>query len=218
MVYSYYLYGVMIRRLFIIAVLLIAAMHPALSQTGTWSGKLDIQGTRLSIVFHLDDENPVMDSPDQGAYGIPIQFERSGTGVLTVRIPSLGATFEGVFFLKQIVGTFKQMGVSLPLTLTPGDDRPARPQTPQGPFPYSEEEISFTNGDIALNGTLVLPEDCTRETPVVLMVTGSGQQNRDEEIFEHKPFAVIADALARAGIASLRYDDRGFGDDGRLYG
>lgn len=202
----------MIRRLFIIAVLLISAMHPALSQTGTWSGKLDLQGTRLSIVFHLDEENPVMDSPDQGAYGIPIQFERSGTGVLTVRIPSLGATFEGVFFLKQIVGTFKQMGLSLPLTLTPGDDRPARPQTPQGPFPYSEEEISFTNGDIALNGTLVLPEDCTRETPVVLMITGSGQQNRDEEIFEHKPFAVIADALARAGIASLRYDDRGFGD------
>jgi pimeloyl-ACP methyl ester carboxylesterase len=66
------------------------------------------------------------------------------------------------------------------------------------------------NGDIALNGTLVLPDGYTRTTPALIMVTGSGQQNRDEEIFEHKPFAVIADALARAGIATLRYDDRGF--------
>ena len=63
-----------------------------------------------------------------------------------------------------------------------------------------------------LKGTLVLPENHTQNTPVLLMVTGSGLQNRDEEIFEHKPFAVIADALARQGIATLRYDDRGFGE------
>ena len=87
-----------------------------------------------------------------------------------------------------------------------------RPQTPVGPFPYVTEEVSFANGDAVLKGTLVLPEGYTRKTPVLIMVTGSGFQNRDEDIFEHKPFAVIADALARAGIATLRYDDRGFGE------
>ena len=104
------------------------------------------------------------------------------------------------------------MNVSLPLTLTPGEDKPNRPQTPVGPFPYATEEISFANGNYILSGTLTLPEGYSRKTPVLLMVTGSGQQNRDEELFDHKPFAVIADALARAGIATLRYDDRGFGD------
>ncbi len=87
-----------------------------------------------------------------------------------------------------------------------------RPQTPVAPFPYQTQEVSFKNGDAVLKGTLVLPENHTQKTPVVLMVTGSGLQNRDEEIFEHKPFAVIADALARQGIATLRYDDRGFGE------
>ena len=182
-----------------------------MAQTGTWSGKLDIQGTKLTLVFHLDEPNPTMDSPDQGAKGIPIQVTRTETGNVTVKVPSIGASYEGQWMLKQIVGDFKQMGVSLPLTLTPGEEKPNRPQTPKGPFPYVMEEVSFTNGDAVLKGTLVLPEGCSRKTPVLIMVTGSGLQNRDEEIFEHKPFAVIADALARAGIATLRYDDRGFG-------
>ncbi len=184
------------------------------AQTGTWSGKLDVQGTKLSLVFHLDGENPSMDSPDQGAKGIPIQVSRPASNSIKVTIPSLGATYEGVWMIRQIVGTFTQMNVSLPLTLTPGENKPARPQTPKPPYPYQTEEVSFTNGEIVLNGTLTLPDGCSRETPVLVMVTGSGIQNRDEEIFEHKPFAVIADALARAGFASLRYDDRGFASTG----
>lgn len=193
---------------FFIASVLLALQANA--QTGTWSGKLDVQGTKLSLVFHLDGDNPTMDSPDQGAKGIPIQIERKSFGGITIRIPSLGANYEGVYVVQQITGTFRQAGLSLPLTLTPGEDKPKRPQTPQPPFPYATEEVSFMNGDVVLNGTLVLPEGYTSKTPVLLMVTGSGQQNRDEELFEHKPFAVIADALARAGIATLRYDDRGF--------
>ena len=191
------------------AAMVLFAFH-ANAQTGTWSGKLDVQGTKLSLVFHLEDENPTMDSPDQGVKGIPIQIERKGMGGLSIKIPSLGASFEGSFVIKQIIGTFKQAGLSLPLILAPGEDKPKRPQTPQGPFPYTTEEVTFMNGDVVLNGTLVLPEGYSRSTPVLLMVTGSGQQNRDEELFEHKPFAVIADALAKAGIATLRYDDRGF--------
>ena len=153
-----------------------------------------------------------MDSPDQGAKGIPIEVTRTATGSITIKVPSIGATYEGLWLIKQIAGTFKQMGASLPLTLTPGEEKLNRPQTPQGPFPYAQEEVSFANGDAVLKGTLVLPEGCSRKTPVLIMITGSGLQNRDEEIYEHKPFAVIADALARAGIATLRYDDRGFGE------
>ena len=153
-----------------------------------------------------------MDSPDQGAKGIPIEVTRTATGSITIKVPSIGATYEGLWLIKQIAGTFKQMGASMPLTLMPGEEKLNRPQTPKGPFPYAQEEVSFSNGEAVLKGTLVLPEGCTRNTPVLIMITGSGLQNRDEEIYEHKPFAVIADALARAGIATLRYDDRGFGE------
>ena len=180
------------------------------AQTGTWSGKLDVRGTPLTIVFHLDGDEPTLDSPDQAALGIPVQIERTALGGITIKIPSLGASYEGLWAGKQILGTFKQAGLSLPLALTPEKEL-NRPQTPVGPFPYSEEEITFTNGEAQLAGTLVLPEGYTRQTPVLIMVTGSGQEDRNEEIFEHKPFAVIADALARAGIATLRCDDRGVG-------
>lgn len=201
-------------RQIISTLILLSVSIFAYAQTGTWSGKLDVQGTRLSLVFHLDGENPSMDSPDQGAEGIPIQVSRPASNTIKVIIPSLGASYEGVWMIRQIVGTFTQMNASFPLTLTPGENKPARPQTPKPPYPYQTEEVSFTNGDIVLNGTLTLPAGCSRETPVLVMVTGSGIQNRDEELFEHKPFAVIADAFARAGYATLRYDDRGFGSTG----
>ncbi len=193
-------------------VLLLSTVMLTHAQSGTWSGKLDVQGSKMSIVFHLDEDAPTMDSPDQGAKGIPIQITRGEFGNITIKIPSIGALYEGQWMGKQIMGSFKQWGASLPLTLTPGAEKLNRPQTPVPPLPYSTEEVSFVNGDAVLRGTLVLPEGCTRKTPVLIMVTGSGFQNRDEEIFEHKPFAVIADALARAGIATLRYDDRGFGE------
>ena len=199
------------KRLLISVILLLSLAAVSHAQTGTWTGKLDIQGFKLTLVFHLDGDEPTMDSPDQAAQGIPIQVERSGTGNITIRIPMLGATFEGFWMIKQIAGTFTQMNTSLPLTLIPGEDKLNRPQTPRGPFPYATEEVTFTNGEAALAGTLVLPEGYSRRTPVLIFVTGSGQEDRDETIFDHKPFAVIADALGRAGIASLRYDDRGVG-------
>lgn len=200
----------MLMKTFFVVMLLLANFFVAAAQTGTWSGKLDVQGTELSLVFHLDDDNPTVDSPDQGAKGIPTQIERKGVGVITIRIPSLGAIYEGQWLINKIVGSFTQMNVSFPLVLTPGENKPNRPQTPKGPFPYTTEEVSFNNGDVVLNGTLTLPEGYSENTPALIMVTGSGVQNRDEELFDHKPFAVIADALARKGIATLRYDDRGF--------
>ena len=198
------------KRFLTLAFLLIYAAMTADAQTGNWSGKLDVMGNKLTIVFHLDGDEPCMDSPDQAAMGIPIQVEKTALGNVNIKIPALAASYEGLWTGKEILGTFKQGALSLPLTLTP-EAALKRPQTPVGPFPYTEEEVTFSNGDAHLAGTLVLPEGYTRKTPVLIMVTGSGQENRDEEIFEHRPFAVIADALARAGVATLRYDDRGVG-------
>ena len=202
----------MIKRILFTTIIFLYAISNANAQTGTWSGKLDIQGTKLSLVFNLDGDKPTMDSPDQGVKGLAAQVDRDLEGKIIIKVPSLAINYEGLWQDNKIVGTFNQMNVSLPLTLTPGEDKPNRPQTPVAPFPYATEEVTFANGDYILSGTLTLPEGYSRKTPVLIMVTGSGQQNRDEELFDHKPFAVIADALARAGIATLRYDDRGFGD------
>ena len=177
---------------------------------GAWTGKLNVYGTELALVFHLDSVNCTLDSPDQGIKGVPAKLEHTATGI-KVTVASINASYEGVNMGESIMGTFKQHGQSFPLTLKPGTVKRNRPQTPVGPYPYQTQEVSFSNGSAVLKGTLVLPENHTQNTPVLLMVTGSGLQNRDEEIFEHKPFAVIADALARQGIATLRYDDRGFG-------
>ena len=114
-------------------------------------------------------------------------------------------------------GTFTQNGMSLPLVLTKGVSEVNRPQTPQPPFPYQTEEVTFRNekDGATLAGTLTWPvgyDPKSKKKPLVaLFVTGSGQENRDEEVFEHKPFLVIADYLARQGIATLRYDDRATG-------
>lgn len=182
------------------------------SQSGVWSGDLNVQGTKLPLVFHLDNNNPTVDSPAQGVKGIPVQVTNGDSESISISIPAIGASFEGKYENDKITGVFSQRGAEFPLILVPGEKTTKRPQTPKPPYPYTQEEVSFTNGNAVLKGTLILPEGFSKETPVLVMVTGSGLQNRDEEILEHKPFAVIADALARNGIASLRYDDRGFGE------
>ena len=182
------------------------------AQTGAWTGKLKVSGVELALIFNIGEESATLDVPDQGATEIPVEVSRDAVGGITLNVPAINASFKGLWAGEVIAGTFTQHGMSFPMTLTPGAPVIRRPQTPVGPFPYATEEVTFTNGDAVLKGTLTLPENCDRKTPVLIMVTGSGLQNRDEEMFGHKPFAVIADAFARAGIATLRYDDRGFGE------
>ncbi len=186
------------------------------AQEGRWKGELDLPGMKLPVVFNFSSEGCTMDSPSQGAVGIKTDWTRSENGDVKISIPTIGGSYEGKLDGKEIKGVFKQMGMSFPLNLT--EARLNRPQTPVAPFPYTTEEVKFKNGDIELNGTLTLPAGFSKKTPVLVMVTGSGQQNRDEELFEHKPFAVIADAFARNGIATLRYDDRFFGDKSKDFG
>lgn len=183
------------------------------AQEGSWNGELNVMGNKVPLVFNFSINGCTIDSPSQGVNGIQAEKTVKDDGTISVKVGMIGATFEGKMTDGEIKGTFIQNGFPLPLTLKPGKLVVKRPQTPVPPFPYKEEAVSFTNAQYTFNGTLTLPENYSKNTPVVLMVTGSGQQNRDEELFSHKPFAVIADALARQGIASLRYDDRGWGDE-----
>ena len=200
------------RKFFIAVSVAFAAVMSMNAQTGAWTGKLKVSGVELVLIFNIGEESATLDVPDQGAKEIPVEVSRDAVGGITLSVPAINASFKGLWAGKMIVGTFTQHGMSFPMTLTPGAPVFRRPQTPVGPFPYAAEEVSFTNGDAVLKGTLTLPENCDRNTPVLVMVTGSGLQDRDEEAFGHKPFAVIADAFAKAGIATLRYDDRGFGE------
>ena len=182
---------------------------------GTWHGTLKLNAMKLSIVMHFSDNACTLDSPDQGAKGIKGEVREITAEKVDVAFPTLNATYTGVLKDGKIEGTFTQMGYKLPLVLEEGQPVRIRPQTPQPPFPYQTEEVSFVNTEDSalLAGTLTYPVgyNSKRKVPVVIMVTGSGLQNRNEELFEHKPFLVIADFLARNGIASLRYDDRGAG-------
>ena len=188
------------------------------AQKGSWSGELNVMGQKLPLVFNFSDKGCTMDSPKQGAMGIKTEWTPSDNRTVVIAIPMIGASYEGKLNGQEISGNFKQSGMLFPLTLTQAEiEKPKRPQTPVAPFTYTTEELTFKNGEVQLNGTLTLPENYTKNTPVVVMVTGSGQQNRDEELFDHKPFAVIADALARKGIATLRYDDRFWGNKDEIF-
>lgn len=181
--------------------------------SGSWNGTLSIGAQQLRLVFNIQGDSCTLDSPDQAAMGIPATIKHCSADSLIIEIPALKVVYEGSLDGNRIEGTFTQNGYAMPLTLKAGKIIFNRPQTPQPPFDYRTREVTFTNpaDNAVLSGTLTYPSDYKKgKTPVVLMVTGSGQQNRNEEIFEHRPFAVIADYFAQHGIASLRYDDRGF--------
>jgi len=186
--------------------------------TGNWNGLLKVQGMQLSLVFHINKtENgfsATMDSPDQKAFGIPVTTTNFENSKLTIAVANARIEYEGVLgFDGNITGTFKQSGQTFPMNLSKGKvDKEIikRPQEPQKPYSYYTEDVVFENKSAQINlaGTLSLP---TKEGvfPAVILITGSGAQNRDEELLGHKPFLVIADYLTKNGIAVLRFDDRG---------
>lgn len=188
---------------------------------GTWHGDLNAGVQKLGIVFHFGkdaggERQCSMDVPVQGAADIAVTVSHCSADSVNLRIPIINASYTGKLQDGVIKGTFMQNGMTFPLDLTHGTmTRPNRPQEPKAPFPYQTEEVTFTNksAQVTLAGTLTYPQDYNAKhpVPVVLMVTGSGAQTRNETVFEHKPFWVIADYLAKHGIASLRYDDRGTG-------
>ncbi len=190
------------------------------SITGSWLGKITTGAVELRVVFNLsvvekDSLVATLDSPDQGAKGIklgPVTF----TGeTLKISAGALMAEYNGTIKNDTLIeGTWKQAGTSniLNLVKLKGVFSINRPQEPKPPFPYTSEDVTFTNDKfkIKLAGTLTIPAG-KGPFPAVIMITGSGAQNRNEELMGHKPFLVIADYLSRNGIAVLRYDDRGVG-------
>ncbi len=185
--------------------------------TGHWEGRIDLGPQSLEVMVDLANDSGswggTIDIPAQGAKGLrlggvavdgqTVQFAIEG-------IPG-NPTFSGRLAEGKITGEFSQSGQSFPFSLgREAIEPPNRPQEPKPPFPYDEEEVSYSSGDVTLAGTLTLPRG-DGLAPAALLITGSGAQDRDEALMGHKPFLVLADHLTRAGIAVLRVDDRGVG-------
>ncbi len=186
---------------------------------GDWNGALDIRGTKIRVVFHLTNHDgqykATMDSPDQGAKGIPFETIKLEGDKMTLT-SKIGITYEGTFEEKHntLKGLFMQSGIKLPLNMQRekiAKEVKKRPQDPSD-FPYHIEDLEIKNdaANLELGATLTLPKD-KKAKKIVILISGSGAQNRDSEIvqFNHRPFLVWSDYLTRQGIGVLRFDDRG---------
>lgn len=206
--------------IYTIAFALATIVASAQDISGTWKGALNVQGMELPLAFNITETDgaysATLDSPNQNAFGIPIDKVSFENKNLTISQAQMGMEYTATFDGETFKGTFKQAGRTFPLDLTKGEkvektERKPKPQEPKKPYPYAAEDVTFNNasaGDIKLAGTLTLPKD-VKNPPVVILISGSGPQNRDEELLGHKPFLVLADHLTKQGIAVLRYDDRG---------
>ncbi|GAA4680977.1 alpha/beta hydrolase [Pseudonocardia yuanmonensis] len=188
------------------------------SAAGDWQGTVEVPGAPLPVGVHLteDGRSGTIDIPSQGIAGKAL----SGVGVdgtaVSFAIPDVPGdpTFRGTLDGDAIRGDLTQSGRTFAFSLTRGTlPVPARPQTPAPPFPYRSEDVTFPSGGLTLAGTVTTPEG-PGPFPAVVMITGSGAQDRDETLAGHKPFLVPADVLTRAGVAVLRTDDRGVGGSG----
>lgn len=206
-----------VRTTLLLAALLAGAASAQTSPVGSWQGAIELPGAQLEIRATFTQDGAALaatlDIPAQGLIGFALAPVALEGDVLTFGMPGVPGdpVFEGTVADARIEGTFTQGGQAFPFFLerTEGAANP-RPQEPQPPFPYLEEEVTYASGDVTLAGTLTLPEGEAR-VPAVLLITGSGAQDRNEEILGHKPFLLIADRLTRAGFAVLRVDDRGVG-------
>ena len=197
--------------------------------TGAWEGRLTVPGGSLRLVFHFAPKPGggylvKIDSPDQGAEGIPGDSVFAKDSVVWVSIAAVRGIFDGrrVANTDSLFGKWKQIGEELPLGLRFVGEHvaaPNRPQEPAKPYPYKAEEVTYPNSSagISLAGTLTLPAG-PGPFPAAVLITGSGPQDRDETVFGHHPFLVLSDYLTRNGIAVLRSDDRGVGKSTGTFG
>ena len=201
---------------------LLAADSPNAPIIGTWMGTLTVMGTQLRIAFNFslaDDGSLVatIDSVDQSVSGISVDTVTFEGGILKLTSSAVAAEYEGTLdpAADEIKGQWKQGGMTFELNLKrqAGPVKDNRPQEPKPPYPYKAEDVKYPNKaseGVELAATLTIPEG-EGPFPAVVLITGSGAEDRNEAIMGHKPFLVIADYLTRRGIAVLRADDRGFG-------
>jgi pimeloyl-ACP methyl ester carboxylesterase len=194
------------------------------SLEGNWLGAIEVSGVKLRLVLKITKNGETftakLDSIDQGAKDLPIDSITRTEKTVNFSSAKLGMSYEGTLNEKgdEITGALKQGAGTLPLNFkrTLGEISTRRRQDPQKPYPYNEQEVSYKNvkDDVKLAGTLTLPRaesNSNGKFPAVLLITGSGSQDRDETMLGHRPFLVLADYLTRRGIAVLRVDDRGVG-------
>ncbi len=211
--------------------LIVAAMtllYPVLANAfpkgeieGIWKGTLKFSGMELQVVFTIsrsssDTLAATYDVPEQNVAGAPVDKIALDSGNVRLEIIPIEGVFEGKLSEEgdKIDGQWMQGGMTLPLVLERAQKKVEikRPQEPKEPYPYKVEEVVFSNIDaeISLAGTITSPKS-EGTTPAVLLLSGSGAQDRNEAVFGHRPFLVLADCLTRRGIAVLRLDDRGVG-------
>ncbi|MBS1773362.1 MAG: alpha/beta fold hydrolase [Bacteroidetes bacterium] len=203
------------------ALCLLAVSAQAFAQSklaGNWEGKISAGGKDVRLVFRVKESNgklsATMDSPDQGVTGIGVQNASLNNDTALFDMSSLGIQYKGLLMGDEIVGAWFQGGASIPLEMK-RTEKPAeifKPQTPQPPFSYTSEEVTYQNADKSMTygATITIPKD-GKTHPAMILISGSGSQNRDGEIKGHKPFMVIADYLTKKGYIVLRVDDRGMG-------
>lgn len=185
--------------------------------TGTWKGKLQAGPQTLTLMLHIDKakQTVAFGVVEQGVESLPMTVKALTDDSLNVGYDQLGISIIGKLKAGKLACSFAQGAFGAPVTFEPGDVSYNRPQEPREPLPYATREVTFRNAkaNVTLAGTLSMPVGykAGQQVPVALMVTGSGPENRNEEVFHHKPFLVIADYLARHGVATLRFDDRGVG-------
>lgn len=202
------------------AFLIMALMTAGLSShaqnfDGSWTGKLKAGAQEFTIEAKVNQAQQSVSASiaNMGSAAVPLTVSFLSGDSISVAYSPLDIAYQGKREGDVVKGVFVQHGIRLPMELKRGEVTYNRPQNPAQPYPYQTEDVTFDNktAGVTLAGTLTYPVGykAGSKVPVVLMVTGSGPENRDEELFHHKPFLVIADYLARHGIASLRYDDRG---------
>lgn len=192
---------------------------------GAWKGNIDAGGNQIPLVFHLKQINnqweASFDSPAQNAFGIKTGSTQIMNDSIRVTIPAINGSFKGKWDgANQIDGIFQQGNFNTVLILSRLNESDkigvvkaiTRPQTPKAPFDYYIEEFSFSNADksVEYGATLTLPKN-KKDFPTVILISGSGAQDRDGSMFDHKIYWVLADHLTKAGIGVLRVDDRGAG-------
>lgn len=187
-----------------------ASAQPSLS--GTWEGAISIQGQDLGIIFNIEGEagnySGTLDIPAQGATDLPlIYIIMRGDSISTAFNTGTGmGEFKGQLVNENnIEGTYIQSGSSFPFRLVRQDLSSVNVVDPG-----AGEELIITNGEVKIAGTLVVP-DCVNQPSVIILLSGSGAQNRDSEIVGFRPFADIAEHLKNQDIASFRFDDRQVG-------
>ncbi|MDE2981618.1 MAG: alpha/beta fold hydrolase [Gemmatimonadota bacterium] len=189
---------------------------------GNWVGSLSVGTVQLRMRFEIGESGGELTanvfSVDQGNAQVPVESVTLTGATVAIAMPIAGATFEGTLSAdgNSIEGSFAQMGSTLALNLERTDAEETetrRPQDPVEPFPYLSEDVSYANpdGGHTLAGTFTRPES-GGPFPTVILISGSGPQDRDEALLGHRPFLVLSDHLTRRGIAVLRFDDRGFGE------